>query len=65
MMVVLTNLKKINKFIHNLIINWKKEYFIKNDFNRGVGYSFKVALSKSDKEFIFFLPSDNDIEFEI
>ena len=57
--------EKINNFILSLDYKLKERIiFIKNNFNRGVGYSFKVALSKSDKEFIFFLPSDNDIEFK-
>ena len=54
----------IDKFINNLKKeNQKKFSLITNNVNRGVGYSFKRALNKSETKYIFFLPSDNDIEF--
>ena len=36
---------------------------IKNKFNKGIGYSIKRGMSEAKKEFVFFLPSDNEHKF--
>ena len=55
--------KLLEKFIMLESTNNKFKLITQNK-NNGVGYAFKLALEKTDKKFIFFLPSDNDLEFK-
>jgi len=60
------NTKKIlddykNFFDKEIISKIKIHHFSEN---KGVGSAFKEAIELTDTEFLFFLPSDNDISFK-
>ena len=56
--------KILEAFISKLEKRHKKRIkFFNNKTNRGIGYSFKVAIKNCKTKYIMTLPSDNDLPF--
>tara|TARA_B100000945_G_C20354794_1_gene584076 strand:+ start:16 stop:750 length:735 start_codon:yes stop_codon:yes gene_type:complete len=54
----------LKKFVNSVDKNSKKRIkFFSNIKNKGIGYSFKVALKICKTPYIMTLPSDNDLPF--
>jgi len=54
----------LKNFIHKFGKNYNKRIkFFSNGKNRGIGYSFKIAIRNCRTPYIMTLPSDNDLPF--